>query len=352
MKTYKIALIPGDGVGKEIIPEGMKVLHHVSHLEGSFRLETKTFPWGSDLYLKTGQMMPVDALDTLRQFDAIYLGAIGHPDVPDHIGVGQVVFKIRQGFNQYVNLRPIKLLPGVECPLRNKGPQDIDMVFVCENTEGEYGDIGGTFMAGTPEETVLQTNIFTRKGTERVMRYAFELAKRRRGNLTSITKSNALKHSMVFWDKVFAELSQSFQDIQTRKILVDAMAMFMVTNPERFDVVVASNLFGDILTDLGAGLQGRLGFVPGGNINPEKEYPSMFEPIHGSAPDIAGKGIANPIATIWAGQMMLEHLGEQVAADRVMKAITEVCKQGKIKTRDMGGQNSTSEMGNAVAAKL
>lgn len=352
MKTYKIALLPGDGIGKEVIPEGMKVLREISRIQGTFKLETETFPWGSDFYLKNGQMMPDNALATLSQFDAIYLGAIGHPDVPDHIGVGQVVFKIRQGFNQYINLRPIKLLPGVECPLKNKGHEHIDMVFVRENTEGEYGDVGGTFMANTPDETVLQTNVFTRRGTERAMRYAFELARKRKGKLASITKSNALKHSMVFWDKVFAELSGEYKDIQPRKVLVDAMAMYMITNPEHFDVVVASNLFGDILTDLGAGLQGGLGFVPGGNINPEKEYPSMFEPIHGSAPDIAAKGIANPIATIWAGQMMLEHLGEQNAANRIMQAISAVCQEGKIKTRDMGGQNSTSEMGDAILAKL
>lgn len=352
MKTYKIALLPGDGIGKEVIPEGMKVLHKVSQLDGTFELKTVKFPWGSEYYLKYGQMMPDDALDILHDFDAIYLGAIGHPAVPDHIGVGQVVFRIRQGFDQYINLRPIKLLPGVDCPLKNKGPKDIDIVFIRENTEGEYGDIGGSFMSGTKEETVLQTNIFTRKGTERAMRYAFEMAKKRRNHVTSVTKSNALKHSMVFWDKIFAEMSAKYPNIQTRKVLVDAMAMFMITNPERFDVVVASNLFGDILTDLGAGLQGGLGFVPGANINPEKKYPSMFEPIHGSAPDIAGHGIANPIATIWAGQMMLEHLGEQNAADRIMNAISMVCAEGKVKTRDMGGQNSTSEMGDAIAARL
>ncbi len=352
MKTYRIALIPGDGVGKEVIPEGVKVLNQAALSVGTFKLETELFPWGSDYYFKYGQMMPDDALDILSKFDAIYLGAVGHPDIPDHIGVGQVVFKIRRGFNQYVNLRPIKLLPGVECPLKNKGPQDIDMVFVRENTEGEYGDVGGTFMADTPQETVLQTNVFTRKGTERAMRYAFQLAQKRRGQLASVTKSNALKHSMVFWDKVFAELGKQYPDVQQRKVLVDAMAMYMVTNPENFDVVVASNLFGDILTDLGAGLQGGLGFVPGGNINPEKEYPSMFEPIHGSAPDIAGKGIANPIATIWAGQMLLDHLGEQTAAAKIMAAIENICREGKIKTRDMGGSNTTYEMGDAIAAKL
>jgi len=352
MTHYKIALLPGDGVGKEVIPEGVKVLAAASRITNSFTIETQEFPWGSDYYLKHGQMMPDDALDILREFDAIYLGAIGHPDVPDHIGVGQVVFKIRQGFNQYINLRPIKLLPGIDSPLKNKGIADIDMLFVRENTEGEYGDVGGVFMAGTPEETVLQTNVFTRRGTERAMRYAFRQAQKRRGKLASITKSNALKHSMVFWDKVFSELAEDYPDVEPRKVLVDAMAMYMVLVPEQFDVVVASNLFGDILTDLGAGLQGGLGFSPGGNINPEKEYPSMFEPIHGSAPDIAGKGIANPIATIWAGQMMLEHLGETGAAALVMKAIEGVCREGKVKTRDMGGQNTTAEMGDAIVAKL
>lgn len=352
MKTYNIALLPGDGVGKEVIPEGVKVLQEVSRTEESFKIKTEYFPWGSDFYLKYGQMMPDDALDILQKYDAIYLGAIGHPDVPDHIGVGQIIFKIRQGFNQYANLRPIKLLPGVECPLKNKGPLDIDMLFVRENTEGEYGNIGGAFMSGTSRETVLQTNIFTRHGTERVMRYAFGLAEKRQGKLTSVTKSNALKHSMVFWDEVFAELSKQYPEVQTRKVLVDAMAMFMVLKPENFDVVVASNLFGDILTDLGSALQGGLGFAPGGNINPEKQYPSMFEPIHGSAPDIAGKGIANPIATIWAGSLMLEHLGEANAAKRLLRTIENICAEGSVKTQDMGGTNTTSEMGDAIAAKV
>jgi tartrate dehydrogenase/decarboxylase/D-malate dehydrogenase len=352
MKTYKIAVLPGDCVGKEVIPEGVKALQEVSRVDGSFKLVTEEFPWGSEFYLKYGQMMPGDALDVLKNFDAIYLGAIGHPDVPDHIGVGQVIFRIRQGFNQYINLRPIKLLPGVECPLKNKTAADVDMLFIRENTEGEYGNIGGSFMAGTPRETVLQTNIFTRHGTERAMRYAFEQAGKRKGRLTSVTKSNALKHSMVFWDEVFAAMAKRYPQIATRKVLVDAMAMFMVLKPEQFDVVVASNLFGDILTDLGAALQGGMGFSPGGNINPEKEYPSMFEPIHGSAPDIAGKGIANPIATIWAGVMMLEHFGETRAAGRLLKAIEEVCAEGAVKTADMGGKNSTREMGDAIAGKI
>jgi tartrate dehydrogenase/decarboxylase/D-malate dehydrogenase len=352
MKTYKIALMPGDCVGKEVIPEGVRVMQEASRVTGSFKLAVDEFQWDSDFYLKYGQMMPNDALDILGKYDAIYLGAIGRPDVPDHIGVGQVIFKIRQGFNQYINLRPIKLLPGIACPLRDKGAADIDMLFIRENTEGEYGDIGGTFMAGTSRETVLQTNIFTRYGTERAMRYAFEQAGKRKGKLTSVTKSNALKHSMVFWDEVFAGLAKQYPKVATRKVLVDAMAMFMVLKPEDFDVVVASNLFGDILTDLGAALQGGMGFSPGGNINPEKEFPSMFEPIHGSAPDIAGKGIANPIATIWAGSMMLDHLGEPKAARLVLKAIETVCIEGSVKTVDMGGKNSTREMGEAIAAKV
>jgi len=352
MKIYKIAVLQGDCVGKEVIPEGIKAIEEVSRVDGSFKLVTEEFPWGSDFYLKYSQMMPSDALEVLKGYDAIYLGAVGHPDVPDHISVGQFIFPLRQGFNQYINLRPIKLLPGVECPLKNKGLADIDMLFIRENTEGEYGNIGGTFMAGSSRETVLQTNIFTRYGTERAMRYAFEQAGKRKGKLTSVTKSNALKHSMVFWDEVFSDMSKQYPKIETRKVLVDAMAMFMVLKPEQFDVVVASNLFGDILTDLGAALQGGMGFSPGGNINPEKEYPSMFEPIHGSAPDIAGKGIANPIATIWAGVMMLEHFGETRAAACLLKAIEEVCAEGLVKTADMGGSNSTREMGDAITKKV
>jgi tartrate dehydrogenase/decarboxylase/D-malate dehydrogenase len=352
VRTYKIALLPGDCAGKEVVPEGVKVLREVARKVETFKLAIDEFPWGAEFYLKHGQSAPHDALDILQKYDAIYLGAIGHPDVPDHIGVGQVIFPIRQNFNQYVNLRPIKLLPGIECPLRNKGISDINMLFIRENTEGEYGNLGGTFMAHTSRETVLQTNIFTRFGTERTMRYAFEQASKRTGRLTSVTKSNALKHSMVFWDEVFAGLAKEYPKVQTRKVLVDAMAMFMVLKPEQFDVVVASNLFGDILTDLGAGLQGGLGFAPGGNINPPKEYPSMFEPIHGSAPDIAGKGIANPIATVWAGQMMLEHLGEDCAAQLMMRAIEETCAEGKVRTPDMGGRSSTQEMGDAIAQKV
>jgi tartrate dehydrogenase/decarboxylase/D-malate dehydrogenase len=352
VKNYKIAVLSGDGVGPEVVPEGVRVLQAVSRATGDFGLVADEFPWGSEHYMKYGQMMPDDALDILKRYDAIFLGAIGHPDIPDHIGVGQIIFKIRQGFNQYVNLRPIKLLPGIDCPLKNKKMSDIDMLFIRENTEGEYGNIGGTFMARTSRETVLQTNIFTRYGTERAMRYAFEQAGKRKGKLTSVTKSNALKHSMVFWDEVFADLSKQYPQVQTRKVLVDAMAMFMVLKPEQFDVVVASNLFGDILTDLGAGLQGGLGFAPGGNINPEKEFPSMFEPIHGSAPDIAGQGIANPIATVWAGQMMLQHLGEDRGARVMMSAIEQVCAEGKVKTPDMGGCNSTTEMADAIAQKV
>jgi len=352
MNKYKIAVLAGDGVGPEVVPEGVKVLQAVSRATGDFGFVADEFPWGSEYYFKHGQMMPDDALDILKGYDAIYLGAIGHPDIADHIGVGQIIFKIRQGFNQYVNLRPIKLLPGIDCPLKNKGMADIDMLFIRENTEGEYGNIGGTFMARTSRETVLQTNIFTRFGTERAMRYAFEQAKKRTGKLTSVTKSNALKHSMVFWDEVFADLSEQYPQVQTRKVLVDAMAMFMVLKPEQFDVVVASNLFGDILTDLGAGLQGGLGFAPGGNINPEKAFPSMFEPIHGSAPDIAGQGIANPIATVWAGQMMLQHLGEDRGARLMMSAIEQVCAEGKVKTPDMGGCNSSTEMADAIAKKV
>ncbi len=286
MKGYKIALLPGDGVGQEVIPEGVKVLQEVSRVAGTFSFTVEGFPWGSDYYLKYGQMMPDDALDILKEYDAIYLGAVGHPQVPDIVASSQVLFRIRQGFNQYINLRPIKLLPGVASPLKDQGIAGLDMLFIRENTEGEYGNIGGSFMAGTPRETVLQTNVFTRIGTERAMRYAFEQAGKRKGHVTSVTKSNALKHSMVFWDGVFQEVAKEYPGVATRKVMVDAMAMFMVLKPQDFDVVVASNLFGDILTDLGAGLQGGLGFSPGGNINPEKEFPinvradPWFRPRH------------------------------------------------------------------------
>ena len=350
MKTYKIAAIPGDGVGKELLPIGQKILKQLSKKLGTFELEFETFPWGCEYYLKKGCIMPSDGLDILKEFDAIYLGAVGHPDVPDYIASDGLLYTIRKGFNQYVNLRPIKKLPGIYSPVLTNG--DVDITFIRENTEGEYGDIGGTFRENDSNGIAIQTNVFSRRGTERIMNYAFKIAEQKKGFVTSVTKSNALKHSMVFWDKIFEEVSRKHPNIKTQSVFADAMAMFMITKPHTFDVIVASNLFGDILTDLGSVLMGGLGFAPGANINPEKQYPSMFEPIHGSAPDIAGKGICNPIATIWAGQMILEFLQEFKAAKLLMQAISEVCKKGRVKTVDMGGTNSTEEMANAILEEL
>jgi tartrate dehydrogenase/decarboxylase/D-malate dehydrogenase len=350
MKTYKIACLPGDGVGKELLPVGIEILKEASKKEGTFELEFDVFPWGCEYYLEHGCIMPENGLEILKEFDAIYLGAVGHPDVPDYVASAGLLYTIRQGFNQYVNLRPIKQMPGVTSPVIVDG--DVDITFVRENTEGEYGDIGGMFKENSTHEIAIQTNVFSRFGTERIMDYAYKVAKEKNGKLASITKSNALKNSMVFWDKIFAEMSGRYPEVETRNVFADAMAMFMVSKPQEFDVIVASNLFGDILTDLGSVLVGGLGFAPGANINPEKEYPSMFEPIHGSAPDIAGKGICNPIATIWAGQMILDFLGEKKAAARLMKAMSEVCAEGKVKTIDMGGNNTTIDMGKAVFNKL
>lgn len=352
MKKYKIAVIPGDGVGKEVMREGIKVLNEIARLHGGLYFETDHYDWGCEYYLKHGRMMAEDGLDILKGYDAILLGAVGFPGVPDHISLRDLLLRIRQGFDQYINLRPVKLLPGVECPVKNKGPADIDMVFVRENTEGEYAGVGGFVRQGTDEETALQTSVFTRKNTERVMDYAFRLAQQRSGKLTSITKSNAMNYSMVFWDRVFRELSGKYPDIETRSFHVDAAAMYMVQNPEDFDVVVASNLFGDILTDLGAALQGGLGFAAGANLNPEGKYPSMFEPVHGSAPNIAGRGISNPIAMIWTVKLMLDFLGHGQEGAAIMDAITEVLKYKEKLTPDLGGKGTTAGVGDMICSAL
>ncbi|MGI6697590.1 MAG: tartrate dehydrogenase [Clostridiales bacterium] len=352
MKKYKIAVIPGDGAGKEVMREGIKVLNEIARLHGGLYFETDHYDWGCEYYLKHGRMMAEDGLDILRGYDAILLGAVGFPGVPDHISLRDLLLKIRQGFDQYINLRPVKLLPGIECPVKNKGPADIDMVFVRENTEGEYAGIGGFIRQGTAEETALQTSVFTRKNTERVMDYAFRLARNRGKKLTSITKSNAMNYSMVFWDRVFRELSERYPDIETQSFHVDAAAMYMVQNPEDFDVVVASNLFGDILTDLGAALQGGLGFAAGANLNPESKYPSMFEPVHGSAPNIAGRGISNPIAMIWTVKLMLDFLGHEREGTAIMDAVTEVLKYKEKLTPDLGGKGTTSGVGDMICSAL
>lgn len=352
MKTHRIAVIAGDGIGPEVLAEGIKILRLAAEKDAGFNFDFQYFPWGCDYYLKTGRMMPEDAIDTLSEFDAIYLGAVGDPKVPDHISLRDLLLKIRHDFDQYVNVRPVKLLRGAPCPLKGASCEDIDMVVIRENSEGEYSGAGDWLYKGQPNEVVLQTGVFSRKGTERIIRYAFELAKKERKSLTSISKGNALNYSMVFWDSVFAEIAKEYPEVETHSCLVDAACMFFVKDPKRFQVVVTSNLFGDIITDLGAAIAGGMGLAAGANLNPERRFPSMFEPIHGSAPDIAGKGMANPLAAIWSASQMLDFLGYPVWAKKVLDAIERVLSDGKIRTPDMGGTASTSEVGDAAAAFL
>ena len=352
MKTYRIAVIAGDGIGKEVIPAGINVLNMAAD-EGGFRLELTDLPWGCDYYLQTGRMLDADGVDRLLTFDAVYLGAIGDPRVADHISARELILPLRQKLRQYVNLRPMRLLSGITSPLANRGPADIDMICVRENSEGEYCGIGGRLHAGTPQELAEQTGVFTRHGIERIARYAFTLAASRpRRMLASATKSNALQHVMVLWDEVVAEVAKEFPQVELRKYHVDALCARMVTHPQTLDVIVASNLFGDILTDVGSAISGSLGVAPGGNINPDRTTPSMFEPIHGSAPDIAGRGIANPIAAIWAGAMMLDHLGERAAHDRILRAIEAVIADETVRTPDLGGRATTADMARAVTAAM
>jgi len=356
VNQYEIALIPGDGVGKEVIPAGLRVLHAAGELTDGFRLKTTDFAWGCEFYIQHGRMMDDDALRQLAAFDAIYLGAVGYPGVPDHVSLWGLLLPIRQSFDQYINLRPIRLLEGIAGPLRDKGPSEIDFIVVRENSEGEYSGHGGRSHRGRAQEVATQTTVFTRAGVERVMRYAFELARARGSNsdrpLVSATKSNAQQYASVFWDEVCADVAAEYKDVTWRSMLVDALAAFMVLRPERLDVVVASNLFGDILTDLGGALQGSLGLPASANLNPERRYPSMFEPVHGSAPDIAGRGIANPLASIWAGAMMLDHLGEREAAGLTLRALELVVAGGRVRTPDLDGTSTTDEVANAVIEEL
>ena len=352
MKIHRVAVIAGDGIGPEVIAEGIKALNAVAAKDGSFRFEFEHFPWGCEYYLKTGQMMPSDALETLKGFDAIFLGAVGYPGVPDHVSLRELLLVIRHDFDQYVNVRPIKLLDGAPCPLKDMPREDIDMVFIRENSEGEYSGAGEWRGKGSPAETVIQSGVFTRKGCERIMRYAFELARREKRTVTSISKGNALNYSMVFWDQIFKEISAEYPEIETHSYLVDAAAMLMVKDPKRFQVVVASNLFGDILTDLGAAISGGMGLAAGANLNPERKFPSMFEPIHGSAPDIAGRGVANPLATIWSASQMLDFLGHGEWAKRLLCVIEELLVEKKCLTPDLGGLATTSQVGDAVVGKL
>lgn len=349
MNTYKIAVIPGDGIGKEVVPAAIEVLDKIAELDGRFKFEWTYFPWGCDYYLEHGVMMPEDGIDTLKQYDQIFLGAVGMPDlVPDHISLWGLLIKIRRGMKQSINVRPAKLLAGLESPLKN--PQNFDITVVRENSEGEYSDSGGRIHSGS-DEIAIQNAVFTRKGTERVMRYAFELAKHSRGHVTSATKSNGLTYSMPFWDEVFEEVKQEYPEINTVSNHIDALAAFMVMKPQTLDVIVASNLFGDILTDLGGAIMGSIGIAPAANLNIEREYPSMFEPVHGSAPDIAGKGIANPIGQIWTGKMMLDFLGYHEAGTRVLDAIEKTLASG-IKTGDLGGRSTLAEVTEAVISNL
>lgn len=353
MKTFKLAVIPGDGIGKEVVPEGLRVLDAVA-AQFDIGFEYKHFDWSCETYRATGRMMPENGLARLRDHDAIFLGAVGFPGVPDHISLWGLLIPIRREFDQYVNLRPVRLLPGIVAPLRDRKPGDIDFWVVRENTEGEYSQIGGRLNAGTDREVVVQEAIFTRHGTDRIIRYAFEFARKLgRKHVTSATKSNGIFYSMPFWDERFAAIGSEYPDVRVDQYHIDILAARFVMSPERFSVVVASNLFGDILSDLGPGVTGTIAVAPSANINPERVFPSMFEPVHGSAPDIAGKGIANPIGQIWSAAMMLDHLGEPEAGQCIIQAIETVLQSGNAPlTPDLGGSASTRELGGAIAEAI
>lgn len=346
----RIAVVGGDGIGPEVVAEGLRVLQAVEHAGGP-AMQFTEFPWGSEWYLRHGEMMPADALDQLGDFDAIYLGAVGSPAVPDHVTLRGLLLAIRVGFHQYVNLRPVRLLKGVASPLA-RAPQ-LDIVFVRENSEGEYAGVGDRLFPGTAEEVALQTAVFSRRGVERIVRWAFRYARQTgRSRVTSVSKANALNYSAVLWDEVFEEVAGHYPEIQADTVLVDAAAMYLVTQPQRFQVVVASNLFADILTEIGAALQGGLGLAASANLNPEGTLPSMFEPIHGSAPDIAGRGMANPVGAIWSASLLLEHLGHRREAAAVLEAMEDVLGEGRLLTPDLGGSATTSEVGAAVSEQV
>jgi len=351
MRTHHVALIPGDGVGKEVIPAGMRVLQRAAEVAGGFRLTSTDLDWSCERYLRSGAMMPDDGLRILEGHDAIYLGAVGFPGVPDHVSLWGLLIPIRQGFDQYVNLRPVRVLRGIESPLRRGSPETVDMLCIRENTEGEYSGVGGRVHQGQPGESAVQVSVFTRPGIERVARYAFDRARERRKRVASATKSNALQFTAVLWDEVVTRVAEEYPDVELTSYLVDALAARFVYAPESLDVVVASNLFGDVLTDIGAALQGSLGLAASANLDPTRAHPSMFEPVHGSAPTIAGQGKANPIAAIWAGALMLEHLGERDAAALVIAAIERVAASGP-KTTDIGGSATTDQVTAAVVAAI
>ena len=357
MNPFNIAVIPGDGVGPEVVEQAVRCFEVVERRRGvGFRLDT--FPWGAGYYLREGRVAPPDMLDRLRGYDAILLGAVGDPRVPDHLPAHQLIQVIRKGFQLYVNLRPVRLLPGVRSPLANPGR--VDILFIRENTEGEYAGVGGRVHRGTPEETALQTSVFTRRGIERIVRYAFSQARRRRGHVTSVTKSNALQYAFTLWDEVFHAVAAEFRDVEHDQVLVDAMAYHLVRDPSRFDVVVASNLFGDIITDLGAAIQGSLGLAASANVGDDARYPGMFEPVHGSAPDIAGRGIANPIGTFWSVALLFDDLArrrggvpalEGVGA-ALVAAIEDLAASGGPLTPDLGGDATTAQVADALVARF
>nr|WP_304212259.1 tartrate dehydrogenase [Fredinandcohnia onubensis] len=349
MKNLKIASIPGDGIGKEVVPAAIEVLHTVADIHGGLKFDFIEFPYSCEYYLEHGDMMAPDGLERLKHFDAIFLGAVGNVKlVPDHISLWGLLIKLRREFEQVINLRPAKLLKGIRSPLVN--PKDFDLLVVRENSEGEYSSVGGRIYQGE-DEIAIQNAIFSRKATERAMRYAFELAKKRKQHVTSATKSNGIVYSMPFWDEIFQDVAKDYPEINTDSQHIDALAAFFVTRPERFDVIVASNLFGDVLTDLGAAIMGSIGVAPAANINVNGKYPSMFEPVHGSAPDIIGKGIANPIGQIWTAKMMLDHFGEEELGSQLLSVIESVTSAG-IYTPDIGGTHSTSEVTTEIIARL
>ncbi|MBP2018725.1 tartrate dehydrogenase/decarboxylase/D-malate dehydrogenase [Symbiobacterium terraclitae] len=354
MQTVSVAVIPGDGIGIETVQAARRLLDRLAELDGGIKFAYTEFPWGCAYYTQHGEMAPKDFLSTLRSFETIMLGAVGYPGVPDHVSLWGLLLPIRRGFEQYVNMRPVRILRGVTSPLRGRNPGDVNFVVIRENTEGEYSSMGGRLHTGFPHEVVVQNTVFTRLGTERVIRYAYRLAaKAPRKRLCGATKSNGINWAMPFWDEVFNQIGETeFPEVERWLTHIDALAANFVLKPDVYDVVVASNLFGDILTDLGGAVMGSIGMAPSANINPERKYPSMFEPVHGSAPDIAGKGIANPVGQIWSSSMMLDHLGRQDLGEAVMTAVEDVLEEGRVRTPDLGGRSTTNEMVDAIIARL
>lgn len=354
MQQVSVAVIPGDGIGSEVVRESQRTLNAIAEMDGGIAFSYREFPWGCEYYARHGEMAPPDFLSTLGGFETILLGAVGFPGVPDHVSLWGLLLPIRRGFEQYVNLRPVKLLRGVTSPLRDRNPGEIDFVVVRENTEGEYSSMGGRLHTGFPHEVVVQNAVFTRVGTERILRYAYDLAERApRRRLCSATKSNGINWSMPFWDEVFTQIGErEHPAVERRLVHIDALSAFFVLKPNEFDVVVGSNLFGDILTDLGAAIMGGIGMAPAANLNPEKRYPSMFEPVHGSAPDIAGRGIANPIGQIWSAKLLLDHVGRSDLGARLLTAVEDVLEAGQVRTPDLGGTAQTHQVTDAIIQRL